>query len=490
MKRVSSITIVIFIFIAIEIRLALIFLRTYPSNDELWAVLLAQAPFNTIWQATFADLHGPFYFLMLRAIYLISQLSWNVFNLRLLSLIFSILASFGIWHLGNLILGKKGGQVCFLLSLFLPALIQPSVFGRYYSLLILIITVSIITFIYYLKYGQNRSLILLIFFSTIGIYTHYYFGLLNISLTVFLLISNNRSLLVKWLITQIIIAILFLPGIYFLLTLPKPELTGRHENSWLKLPTIITANVMSAETLIFLYLRSNFYFTIPVIVILTLVTVWLLILGLQKWGNELQKLLLVLITIPPLITVTFTYTIKPLMSLGALQIFVPAFIVVLARGIMRDSRKVVSMILLFLVVLSIWFLFITSQQFYGELRKDFIYFKNNYNSKDLVLHSHLGSYLFASNFVDRIHNYEIIHNSSVSPQTALGVGLRSINLDSVKTHRGGVWYFESPFVDETQSTMIKTQLSNEFILVHEEKFLRVNEKTQETFFNVYYYRKK
>jgi len=480
---------VLYVIAATGIRLLLLLLRSQPSSEEVWALFLVAAPFKTIWFATFADLHGPFYFLLLRLLKLIWPFDFTVFSLRLISFFFDLLATFGVWYLGRFVLGKRVGRISFVVSLFLPAFIWPSVFARYYPLLILLFIVSMVLFIHFLRFEKNKSLLALLLCLVVGMYTHYYFALVIASFGIFLLLSNKyRHLFIRWFIAMLIVVLMFAPGLYYFLTLPKPTLIDRHENSWLKIPAIITTNIMSSETLIFLFFRGNRWVYLPVIAILTLLTVAFVVQGLLTWKNELRKLFTVVLIVPPLITILFAYTVAPLLSLGSLQIFMPALIIVLAQAIAQDGKKILTLVFAATVFCSLVFLFQTSIWFYAKPRKDFTNFIRLYKAGDIVLHTHLGSFFLASYYVGKNVNFEIEHGNTATAQTAAGVDFRPISDQQLFSHVGGIWYFEPPFIDPVQSANIKSKLSAKFTLVHTEKFPRSEAAEQETFYTVYYYK--
>ena len=301
--------------------------------------------------------------------------------------------------------------------------------------------------------------------------------------------KTYRPVLPKMALVFTSVTVLCTPALYYLVTLPKPELIGRHTNSILKIPALVITNIVSSETLIFLYLWEKKYVYIPVLVVLGIVTLFLLFEGYKHWTNSPKLLFVSVLVIPIIITTVFAYTIKPLLSLGSLQIFMPALIVVLAYGIRSDLQKskVLTFIFGIAVVISMIFLFKTSA-IYQSPRKDFAFFINNYKPNELVLHSHLGSYLLATHYVGKENNYEIIRNDSVTPLTAKGVGLRPISLESLAWFQGGIWYFESPYVSASESDTLKSQLTRKRTLVHQEQFWTSTANAQETYFNVYYFK--
>lgn len=478
------------ILIAFGIRLLLLQLRQHPSSEEVWALLLAEASVKEIWFATFADFHGPFYFILLHLWKLLSPFSLSIVQLRIFSLVFGMFGCLGMWYLATLVAGKRVGYISLILSLFLPAFVWPAVFARYYSLLIFLTIVSTALFIHYLKTNKIVHLISLIFVFTIGIYTHYYFSLLSLSFTAYLLVNvKYRKQIIKWLSAQGIVFLLFAPGLFYLITLPKPDLIGRHANSLLKIPSLVITNIISSETLIFLYYFRNPWMYLLPLLALFIVTVILLVNVFRNWHSEFSKLLILMLIVPPAALMLFAYIVKPLLSLGSLMIFIPALIILLAKSIEIDfnKTKLLTFAFILLVGVSLYFLFDTST-IYTHPRKDFLYFSKSFTKGDIALHSHLGSFLLGTYYSERENNFEIIHSGSVTPQTAIGVGYNYISPEELKKHEGGVWYFESPYLEKRETERVKSLIESEFTKIHEEKFTATFGETSETYFNVYYYK--
>ena len=167
--------------LSILLRLYLINLREFPAGDEIWAYLLTKADIKSIWFGTLSDFHAPFYFMFLRFIKLAFPFELNIFFIRIISLIFGIAASFAVWVLASKVFDKKAGLIVFYMSLFLPGYIWASIYGRYYSFLILLTTISLIFFLDFLKKGKVKYLIYLTVLSVLGAFTHYYFLLIDFS---------------------------------------------------------------------------------------------------------------------------------------------------------------------------------------------------------------------------------------------------------------------------------------------------------------------
>lgn len=399
------------------------------------------------------------------------------------------MASFAIWYLGTLVLGRKIGRISFLLSLFLPAFIFSSIFARYYSLLILLATATMVNFILFIQRRQWRYLILVILLSTVGVYTHYYFALLPATFMVFLLLSKKyRNMIACGIIAMVSISILFAPGLFYLITLPKPELVGRHANHILKLPALVTTNIISGETLVLLYLIGNPYVYLPIIIILSLLTIVLLVKGLRRWRSEFSLLFGSVIFVPPAAATLFAYLVAPLLALGPLLIFSPALVVVIARGInLQLKRSKIIPIAFGFSIFAGLVLFLYTSQVYSVLRADFRFFINSFKVGDIVLHSHIGSFLIASHYVGREANFEIFDTGSATLQTSAGVGYKKTSVENLPTGGGRIWYFESPLMSREQANYVKAGLDKYLTLIYWQSFPKKESKFGADYYNVYLY---
>lgn len=351
-------------------------------------------------------------------------------------------------------------------------------------------------FVLFIKRRQGRYLLLVILLSTVGVYTHYYFALLPVSLLVFLVLSKQyRNYLASGIIAMVTISILFTPGLFYLITLPKPELVGRHANHILKLPALVTTNIISGETLVLSYLMVKPYVYLPIIIILSLLTIVLLIKGLRRWRGEFFGLFGSVIFFPPAVATIFAYLVAPLLALGPLLIFSPALVVVIARAISLELRKSKILPLSFgLAILAGLILFFYTSGVYFGPRADFRFFINSFKVGDMVLHAHIGSFLIASHYVGREVNFEILDTGSATAQTAAGVGYQKISVENLPTEGGRIWYFESPLLSREQANYVKAGLDKYLRLVYSQSFPKKGKKqsfsTKQfgvTYYNVYLY---
>lgn len=474
--------------LGIIIRIALIVIRVSPTPDEVWGLLLLRASFYDIWLATFSDLHPPFYFILLKLLSLISPFEFSVTTLRSISLFFGLLANLGMWYLGTVVLGKRGGLIAFILSLFMPAFIWSSIYARYYSLLILMVLLSIFWLIRFVETKKRKYLIYLTIASVLGVYTHYYFFLLDLSFAAFLLIKRQYRLLFKgWIISIIFICLFFLPGLFFLVTLPKPNIAERHRNNFIKIPSILLVDVTSWETLLYQYYKGNPVAYVPSFILMWICAFWLLIYGYQNMQRKYKELFLSVILMPPLIATVFSYTIKPLLALGSLQIFLGAFVIMLSSGIAYDLKnsKVVT-ILFSATVLAGLFFFVQGSSGLWNMSRDFKYLVSEFKAGDLVLHSNIYSFLIGRYYLGENVNFGIMNSTSASVPTQKALGFKMVSTDSLAT-ANRVWYLGQQ--GSNYLPQIEKKLGGEFALIRSEDFFDLGSRVIVPYYKVFLYSK-
>ena len=479
---------------ALFIRIIIFNVKQHPAVDEIWAYLLTKASFTDIWYATLSELHTPLYFIALHGLSLIVPFEIDITFLRWISLFFGVASCFGIWYLASLVSGKRCGLIAFFLSLFLPSFIWSSVFARYYSILLLINILATIFFIRFVRTRKIINLALLTVTATAGMYTHYYFALVIFSFTFFLfIVKKYRNLLLQWLVAMAVVITLLIPELFYFFTLPKPEVVGL-SNHLLKIPALLITNITSWELLVYLYYYGNPFFYVPVLTVLSITSILLFIYGFREMRREFRALFLSIIMIPPVLAIVISYAFKPILGLGALQIFSPYLLVVLANGIAADLKRTKLITIAFVVAVfgSLVFFFQASEDFYGSQREDMLVVLQEFRKGDIIVHSHLYSFLLGRYYLGDNINFGLIHTTSSTPYIEQALGYKLISIESISNHKGWIWYLKQP-EDTPQEREIKAQLDNNFLLVKSKSFTRPKREYQIgsfTFFNVFLYVKK
>ena len=490
--RTSRSLFLIILLFSILIKVYLIDLRQFPTADEIWAYLLIKADFKSIWFGTLGDFHAPFYFILLRVIKLALPFELNIFFIRIISVLFGIVASFAVWVMASKVFGKKTGLTVFYLSLFLPGFIWASIYGRYYSFLILLAAVCVILFLDYIKTMRLKNLVLLIIILILGTYTHYYFFFIDIVFFLFLLsVRKFRFLLKNWILATTLVILSCLPAWIYFLILPKPELVGRGYNDILKLPSILITNLTSFETFIYLYYQGKPIFYIPVIIALWLSTVLLLAYAFFTWKDKIKLLFLYLFLVPPAILTLVSYALhKPVLTLGSLIIFLPSILILVGKGLnftFKGSR-IISLIFIISLFLSLIFFFQSSYS-YSIPRKDFQFISDNLQDGDVIINSHFSTFLMSVYyFGSKVTNYGLHDEKTSTYPTQKALGYNVITPESLLNLKNRIWYFELYYGSSDEANAIKQILDNNFKLVKKEIFVPDKSyKENFIFFNVYLY---
>ena len=134
------------------------------------------------------------------------------FSIRFPALIFGVLSIFVIYKVGKEIFNQEVGFLSALMLAISPFHLHYSQEARPYSLLMLLSLVSIYYFIRFLKSGNKKDGIVYTLSTLIGIYTHYFIFFLLIFQNIYFFIYNikNKKLVKIWIISQGIVALIFL----------------------------------------------------------------------------------------------------------------------------------------------------------------------------------------------------------------------------------------------------------------------------------------
>jgi len=209
-----------------------LFLRIYDLGtesiwlDEGFSIGLANSSILacTIGKLQSGDFHPPLYYILL--FYWTNLFGYSEFSVRFLSVIFGFLTIFMINKLGNQIFDEEVGVLSSLLLGLSIFHIQYSQDARMYSLMALLTSVSMYTFLkLFEKNVHSRKYIFGYILSSILLIYNHYFGIFIIIaeniyfFTIFLLSKKHHILnLKKWVSLQFILVILYMPWIIIMLT--------------------------------------------------------------------------------------------------------------------------------------------------------------------------------------------------------------------------------------------------------------------------------
>jgi len=360
----------IFLILLLSLSIQLLFISRHPLwYDEVASMVVAKqnTPLKLI-NLTATDTHPPLYFLLLKAW---SRLSSNIYFLRFLSIIFASFTIYVSYLVFRELATKKQAIFATLLITLSPPLIYASTQIRMYSLFVF---ESMLLFWIYIKYQKSclttpeesvrlppRCKITLIIFtilSIISLYTHYYAGLLLISLNIIFFFNKKRHSLIKsWLVSQLIVLFSFLPWLIF--NLSKNTTSCWCFSPLVGLPAVFYSFVAGGLGLITIkdVLQSADVKLQVVFIFAAIFLFGLFLSGVKSaWSEKKHQVLSIFFM--PLLLVSLVGFIVPIFSPRALIILSPFYYLLITQGIFSIENRYLKQIvilstLLILVIVNI-----------------------------------------------------------------------------------------------------------------------------------------
>jgi uncharacterized membrane protein len=205
----------IFFIICLALALRIIGLDKSFQGDEFFSILDARNFYN-IQHALILDTHPPLYFYIL---HLWMKISMNEAFLRLLSIIPGIGICCLVYTIGRESIGHNVGIISALIVTFAPNAVWSAQYIRTYSLATFFFALSIYCLVLIMN-GRERNNSLLVYFILAivsSIYTFYFLFLSIIALNifVFLYMRENIIFMKRWLLSQAIVVLLYIPWLPF-----------------------------------------------------------------------------------------------------------------------------------------------------------------------------------------------------------------------------------------------------------------------------------
>jgi mannosyltransferase len=405
-KKTLNKIIIIILFVLTIVSFTLRFIRLDSESiwlDESLSIKQAQEEkYSDTLNLLKNDIHLPTYISILH--FWIKLFGTSEFTTRFLSVIFGTLSTITIYFLAKCVFNEKIGIISSIILTFSPILICYSQEARLYSMFVFL---SIISFHSYYKlikninkqpskkYKKTYYINLLTYFicNSFLIYTHLFAFIIIIiqNLYVLYLYKTNIKKIAKWIISQILLFIVFIPWLPSLLN----QLRKNNNTMWIDIPNIWTLRESFYEFIGSKYLT---FFVIILVFLIYIVSKIRLkeksILKNFKIGkirtDEKKNLFLIVLwlIIPFLIVISTSYFFKPIYHIRYLLFTIPAFFIALAFLIDKlfiKNKKTAYIIILIIIVLS-------SLQIYYQLlniEKDnwkevSIYLKDNVKKNEYI----------------------------------------------------------------------------------------------------------
>ncbi len=240
--------------------------------DEIFSVHAAEHPWGEIIPFIAKDLiHPPLFYLVLKI--WIGIGGENVFWLRLLPVIFSILALFPLWMLCREIkLRPNAVIVAFGLFTVNGALIKYAQEVRMYSLLLFLSLMSIWLFSRY--YFRGKSFWVLVVVNVLLVYTHYFGWFVVITQVLAILIAQRIKILQTLLMLGVTVGA-FVPWVFALLRFAEDGSSVKQNIGWMQSPGVVSLFQFALDLVDpFFFQQSsmdsgaNYLITIPLILLI------------------------------------------------------------------------------------------------------------------------------------------------------------------------------------------------------------------------------
>jgi mannosyltransferase len=181
--------------------------------DEGISLYLANQDVATILADRARDIHPPLYFLLLRAwVLLVGSSAWAT---RFLSVILGTLCVPLLYRLGHRLAGPLTGGLAALILALSPFLLHHAQEVRMYALLPLLALLSTCLMLRLLQQEEFFVWLVPLIVTAAALYTHYYAAFIPFFQTIFVFIARRRKFLLRWLMAQAGLLLLYLPWLAF-----------------------------------------------------------------------------------------------------------------------------------------------------------------------------------------------------------------------------------------------------------------------------------
>ena len=195
-------------------------------GDEAWTSLISQLPYVDMLKTTAADFHPPGYYSVIELLY--KLFPPTEITTRSVSIIFYFLTLFMVWKLASAIKGNLFGLLTTIVVAVNPIFFTYAFEARNYTMFAFAATGSIYFLVKLSDNFTKKAALGFIFFSTLGIYTHYYMFFTLAAQGIYLLLYDRKIFLITILL-YIVIAILYVPWAQVLIA----QVSSVSESYWI-----------------------------------------------------------------------------------------------------------------------------------------------------------------------------------------------------------------------------------------------------------------
>lgn len=333
--------------------------------DEYTSIEIASKSLSEIVGGAGFDRHTPpFYYLVLHAWFTV--FSPTEFSLRFLALIFDLFNLWLVFVIFSEQLSRRIGQLLAMLYACSPFAIYYAQEGRMYSMLLCFVLITYFLALRGLRdKGNWNDLIVLILVGCCGMYTHYYYALSLVGISLALLLSQKWKLVRGWALSLVAIGLFFTPWFTVLLELSAgPGQTFRRHVFSVLPYTVFRFFAGYGVFPLTPALKGDLYASVmenlaPIIAYGGLFSVTMCLGIKQLWGTMKaeRRLFFLAACVPPLLALGISL-ITPMLSERYLIVSFPFALVLVGLGIgtspTQSVRKSLALLLAMLVCYSLW----------------------------------------------------------------------------------------------------------------------------------------
>jgi uncharacterized membrane protein len=195
-------------------------------GDEAWTSLISQLPYVQMLKTTAADFHPPGYYTIIGFVY--KFLPPTEINTRLVSIVFYLLTIFLVYKLACYVRGNIFGVLSAVVIALNPIFFTYAFEARNYTMFAFAATGSIFYLIELSKKFTKPRATLFVFFTLLGVYTHYYMFFILCAQGLYLLLFD-RKIFIRLMILYAIVAVLYAPWLKALVG----QLTSVSSSYWI-----------------------------------------------------------------------------------------------------------------------------------------------------------------------------------------------------------------------------------------------------------------
>jgi uncharacterized membrane protein len=367
--------------------------------DEAARLLVAQGDVLSIVRETGGDTLPPMYHLLM---HFWGQLGWQDFYVRIPSALAGVALVAVVAALGRVMFDNRTGLAAALIVALMPYQVFHSQQANLYALLALLAGLQMLFFWQAMISGGRAWLAAFVVVAAVGMYVHYFAGLVSLVLHAWLLLAGRMTAgghyRRRWpsvLAADGFLALLCLPLVAYFLR-GAAEVRGTF---WLTRPNL-AAPLATLHLFTMSYSLTGVWAGLAFVLTLLLLAVALLELAYAYRRQPEQRpvlLLLVLLAFLPILLVFLISQVTPVYLDRTLIICVPAYALLLGRALATTRRRAPTPYLagamLALMVFSLYGYYFLDRYRKPDYRAAAAYVAQHVESGEAVVHSGNGAYL-------------------------------------------------------------------------------------------------